>query len=167
MNLLKTLPPILLHSVMLALVTTALHAQTPSAAGADSLIDPKDALVGIPRDVLRDLKPGSAKTAAAIAIADKQARNNITEKLGSFQFKVKKTEPLNGAYAITSVSDEVRVGGTQIPFEYTVMLDPSQNSLVGKIKPGDKVKASGKAFASYLAGSKPILRLELYKAVLK
>ena len=154
-----------LQCALLLLMSWSAHAQN-APASVPALINPKDVFADIPREVMKDLKPGSAGLPAAFEQADKQIKASLKDKPGTFQIKVRKIEELKNGYAIVSVLDEVRIGGMTFPVEYTIMPDPSQNALVAKLKPGNRIKASGNVYAMLLYPRQPMLRLEMYQAVL-
>jgi hypothetical protein len=141
--------------------------QTSNTPTPPSVIDPKSALDGLPKEVFRDLKKDSSKNSPALKLADEKAKANLEGKTGTIEFKVKYTGEQAGMQTFSSPEDEIRIGGMAFNLELHVLLDPSQKAAADKIKVGSRLKASGKMYAYVMSGgTKPVLKIEFAKAVL-
>jgi hypothetical protein len=93
-----------------------LHGQEPKKEATPSAItDPTDALKGISRDVMGDLRPGSRNMVEAAGKASMVTAKNAEGKTGTFKFNVTTIEqfqrpeaPDVTLYRIRSMPDTVR-----------------------------------------------------------
>ncbi|MEN3940181.1 hypothetical protein WJU23_02725 [Prosthecobacter sp. SYSU 5D2] len=136
--------------------------QTPAAAE----MNPKIALEGMPRDLLRRLKEPSADYNSVIEEADKFVKGNVHQKTATLSFKIKEVDTSTNHITLISALDEERISGTPFVVGYTIMLNQDQKSLADKFKRGSRVTATCAIFCHISRNySKPKLVIEGYKPV--
>lgn len=122
------------------------------AADAASPLDPKKILEAIPNDLLKDIASNTNKRKEAVDAASQKLQDSYREQTVTVRFSIRSTNKSNGRYSAFAESERVRVAGTNFTVSQSVFLDESENTKGAKLKPGDKITATGKAFVS-LSGS--------------
>ncbi|WP_146848501.1 hypothetical protein [Brevifollis gellanilyticus] len=110
-------------------------------------------LESIPKDLLKDISGNAAKRKEAIDAAEQKLQDKYRDQTGTLSFRVRNTNKSNGRYYAYGETDRVRVSGTNFTVSYTIYLDESENEKGAKIKTGDKITASGRAFVSLYGSS--------------
>ena len=110
------------------------------------ILSPKGLLGILPRDIPRDIQPGSRNRDEAL----KEASARLDQYLKGRSVKVvvevseiRSEVPLR----ISSAPDKVRVGGADIWFSISVSFPEGANG--GKLKKGNKITVEGMAFATF------------------
>jgi hypothetical protein len=150
-----------------------LHGQEPKKEAVPSAItDPTDALKGISRDVMGDLRPGSRNMVEAAGKASMQTAKNAEGKTGTFKFNITTIEqfqrpeaPDVTLYRIRSMPDTVRESGVALGVYLLAVGDKSENEKLAKLKVGSKVTFSGKiSNAEILGRQRAELHIDLMDA---
>lgn len=164
----------------LVLLTLAFGPSVSSPAAEETKaavmeLKPADALKGIPRDVLGDLRPGSRKLVDAAAKASQVVATNIENKTVTMKFTVSGIEkfqrpdaPTINRYRVRSNPDTEREGGTTFYVNVMVVPDVSDDEKVAKLKKGDKVTFTGRVSNGEItAAGSVVLHIDLMDAKLK
>jgi hypothetical protein len=134
--------------------TSTAKKETPKSAEATKggdITDPKVALADIPRDVMKDIRPGNREAIDAVGKATAQVRKNVEGKPGKFtmtvtaleKFQRKDTPDVNRT-RIRSNNSMVREGGATFRvYLLATVADDAEKEKLAKIKPGGKVTVSG------------------------
>lgn len=150
--------------VCLALSLSCLSAQ--EAAGA--IKEPLAVLEGLPREVLKDLRPGASKMREAAGEASKKAAES-EGKQASFKIVIGNVDPFQAAeaptvtrYKIGARVETERVSGIPISLHILAVLDIEQHPKVAKLKKGDKITITGRiGNAEVLARTQAELHLDV------
>ena len=127
----------------LVVLATFLNFVNVSAAQGSEDLDPKKILESIPKDLLKDISGNPAKRKEAIDAASRKLQEKFREQNGSLSFRVVETNKSNGRYSASAEHERVRIAGTNYEVIYQVYFDESENARTAKIKPGEKITASG------------------------
>lgn len=127
---------------------TSISLVNVQAADAQGELDPKTILEAIPKELLKDISGNPAKRKEAIDAASQKLQEKYRDKAGSLSFRVRNTNKSNGRYYAHAEQERVRVSGTNFIVYFNINLDESENEKAAKIKPGDKITASGKTYVS-------------------
>ncbi|MBV6499886.1 MAG: hypothetical protein CJBNEKGG_02350 [Prosthecobacter sp.] len=127
---------------------------TVHAADAPGELDPKKILEAIPKELLKDISGNPAKRKEAIDAASQKLQEKYRDQASSLTIRVRNTNKSNGRYYAHAEQERVRVSGTNFTVHFNINLDESENEKAARIKPGDKITASGRAYVSlYGSGS--------------
>lgn len=140
MKAVVTLPLVVLG---LSLSSSEIH-----AADASGTLEAKKILESLPKDLLKDIAGNTNQRKEAIDAASQKLQANYREQTATVRFSIRSTNKSNGRYSAFAESERVRVAGTNFTVSCSVFLDESENEKGAKLKPGDKITASGKAFVS-------------------
>lgn len=155
--------------LLLAVLGMLISPVSAHAADTPGELDPKKILEGIPKELLKDISGNPAKRKEAVDAASQKLQEKYRDQASSLTFRVRNTNKSNGRYYAHAEEERVRVSGTNFTVHFNINLDESENEKAAKIKPGDKITASGKAFVSlYGSGSNyTSLTINLNEAKLK
>lgn len=163
-----------LHHLILAVGCIAI----PASAGAPIkgvITKPQDLLVGLPREVMLGLLPGSSSMLDACGKAAITVGSNAEGRLGSFKITVRGIDPFQLSddpgtkrYRLHAVVELMRVAGVSIQQEIMAVPDVTENAKLAKLTPGSKVTVIGKiSHAELLARTNAELHIDLMDAKLK
>ncbi|HYF38012.1 MAG TPA: hypothetical protein VD994_22105 [Prosthecobacter sp.] len=140
-----------LTALFLTLALTALTTHAAEPAKPAALFNPADALAGLPRDVVQDLRPGSRKLTDAAAKAAQVVAKNVEGKMATVKFDILSIEKFQrpdtldiDRYRIKAETDKIRSAGATFEYLLMIIADPSENEKIAKLKKGDKVTFTGK-----------------------
>jgi hypothetical protein len=140
--------------LLLAVLGMLVSPVTAPAADAPGELDPKKILEAIPKELLKDISGNPAKRKEAIDAASQKLQEKYRDQAATIAIRVRNTNKSNGRYYAHAEQERVRVSGTNFTVYFNINLDESENEKAAKIKPGDKITASGKAYVSlYGSGS--------------
>lgn len=129
---------------------TSVFAAEPPKPGGDAITDPKQALAGIPRDVLQDMRPGSRKADDAAVKATEIVRKNVEGKTATFKMTVntvekfqKKDAPDVTRIRLKSTNETIRDSGAAFTVFLMAVPDVTEESKLSKITKGSKVTVTG------------------------
>lgn len=134
--------------LLLAVLAMLVSPVTAPAADAPGELDPKKILEAIPKELLKDIAGNAAKRKEAIDAASQKLVEKYRDQTGSRTIRVRNTDKSNGRYYAYAVRERVRVSGTNFNVFFNINLNESENEKAAKIKPGDKITASGRTFVS-------------------
>jgi hypothetical protein len=125
--------------------------KSAEAAKGGDITDPKLALADIPRDAMKDLRPGSRGAEAAAVKATAQVRKNVEGKTGKFEIMVTRMEKLQrkdtpdvNRTRLLSTNGTLREGGTTFKVIITgTLVDSDEKEKLPRIKEGSKVTITG------------------------
>jgi hypothetical protein len=126
-------------------------AKSEETSKGSEITDPKDALAEIPRDVLKDLRPGNREAIDAVGKATAQVRKNVEKKAAKFTMTVtalekfqRKDTPEVNRTRIKSTNTTVREGGATFRvYILATVADDAEKEKLAKIKEGGRVTVSG------------------------
>jgi hypothetical protein len=139
--------------LLLAVLGMLVSPMTAPAADAPGELDPKKILEAIPKELLKDISGNPAKRKEAIDAASQKLQEKYRDQSGSITIRVRNTSKSNGRYYAHAEQERVRVSGTNFTVNFNINLVESENEKAAKIKPGDKITASGKAYVSLYGNS--------------
>ncbi len=130
-------------------LTSAFAADAPKPGG-DAVTEPKQALAGIPRDVLQDMRPGSRKADDAAVKATEVVRKNVEGKTATFKMTVgsvekfqKKDAPDVTRIRLKSTNEVIRDSGAAFTVFLMVVPDVTEEAKLAKITKGSKIIVTG------------------------
>ncbi len=134
-----------------ALGSFAIAAEPASGSKGGAVTDPKDALAGIPREVMQGLRYGSRDGDSAAAKATAQTRKNLEGKEGSFKMTVqaveqfqRKDSPDVTRTRLRQSNESVREGGVTFDVYLVAIVDESEKAKLAKIQRGSRITVTGK-----------------------
>lgn len=142
------------------------------ASGKD-FTKPDDVLDGVSKEVLKELrqwKKGTPFPADVVKQADEQMQNHCKGKTGTFRFVVDSVETNEqGTIELSSKAVNERAQGMIMSVTYIVLLAAEEKEKASRIKPGDRIVATGTPWGALTGSSTGVFRLSfcLDKAVLK
>jgi len=163
-----------LFSLLTALLLLG-HGLTQAAEPAGDITEPEQALVGLSREVLQDLRPGSRQIEEAAAKATAAVRKAVEGKNATLKFTVRDVEkfqrketPDVSRFRVRAVIDRVRESGVSMEVYLLAVPDVSENEKMAKVTRGSKVTFTGKiSNAEILARKATELHIDLMDAKLK
>ncbi len=143
------------HRFSLTLLLSLSLALGFSAAAEDAskgtITNPADALAGIPRDVLKDLRPGSKTQSDACTKATAVTRKNVEGKTGTFKMTLKSVDKFQAREApdvtrfkLVGVVTKVRESGVMFDVHLMAVPDVTEEAKIAKLSAGSKVTVTGK-----------------------
>jgi hypothetical protein len=139
--------PLKLFVVLTLASLPCLQAQVPAPV---AFTDPAAVLAGVPREVFRDLRPGSDKMMEAAGQASKKAAES-EGKQATFKITIGTVDPFQAAeaptvtrYKIISRVESIRVSGASLNVHILAVLSVEEHSKVAKLKRGDKITITGR-----------------------
>lgn len=126
---------------------------TVHAADAPGELDPKKILEAIPKELLKDISGNPARRKEAIDAASQKLQEKYRDQTGTLTFRVRNTNKSNGRYYAYAEQERVRVSGTNFSVSHHIYFNEGENEKAAKIKPGDKITASGRSFVSLYGSS--------------
>lgn len=156
-------------ALFLAVSGMLLSLVTAHAADAPGELDPKKILEAIPKELLKDISGNPAKRKEAIDAASQKLAEKYRDQAGSLTIRVRNTTKSDGRYSAHAEQEGVRVSGTHFTVHFNISLNEGENEKAAKIKPGNKITASGKTHVSLYGGSSnyTFLMIDLNDARLK
>jgi hypothetical protein len=140
-----------LLSFLVLLCGRDLSAAEPAPAEKAGITDVKQALAGIPRDVMQDLRYGSRTMEEAANKATAVVGKNVEGKTASLKMTVqfvekfqRKDTPDVTRIRLRQSNDTVREGGVTFTIFLMAVLDESEKEKAAKIDKGSKVTITGK-----------------------
>jgi hypothetical protein len=121
---------------------------TVRGADPSGSLDPKEVLESIPKDLLKDISGNATKRKESIDAAEQKLREKYRDQTGTLSFRVRNTNKSNGRYYAYAEMERVRASGTNFSVSFSIHFSESENEKAAKIKPGDKITATGRAFVS-------------------
>lgn len=143
-----------------------------SAPAADEVSSLEEAMKGISRDVMRDLKRldhGEGNATALLKKADEEMEAYCKDKTGTLRITVATME-INGQGNLELWSNNVyeTFNGIKANVQYCIILDSSEKDKAAKIKVGSRVTAIGKPWATIWSQSKSFrMNFCIHEATLK
>ena len=164
-----------LATLVLSLGLSVSFAAAPAKTAEGEITDPKQVLVGIPRDVFQDLRPGSRKMDEAAAKANEQVRKNVEGKSATFKMTVnmiekfqKKEAPDVTRTRLKATIENIRESGVPIVVYLVSIPDVSEDPKLPKITKGSKITVSGKiSNGEVLAKKSAELHIDVMDAKIK
>ncbi len=162
------------HFLLLALACMVLPA-SGDAVIKGVITKPSDLLVGVPREVMLGMLPGSSTMQDACGKATVTVAANAQDKLGSFKITVRGIDPFQLSHApeerryrVHAVVDPMRVAGVNMQMEIMAVPDVADHAKVAKLVPGSRVTVTGKiSHAEVLGRANAELHIDLMNAKLK
>ena len=148
---------------------------SPTSAGAPIkgvITKPGDLLVGIPRDVMIGLLPGSRTMQEACGKAAITVAANAEDRVGDFKVTVRSIDPFQPSddagttrYRLHAMVEVIRVGGVNLKQEIMAVHDVTERAKLAKLGPGSKVTVTGKiSHAEILGRTNAELHIDLVDA---
>ncbi len=123
-----------------------------SPLSAKDITRPEEMMEGVDKNVLKELRAnrnGDEPSNDALKKADEQLQAYGGGKTGSFRIRVTGVETDDkGTLLLVSSSAREQVSGLSMEVTHTILLDPSQKEKAGRIKPGDRITATGTPWAA-------------------
>ena len=142
------------HRFSLALLLSLAFGLSFSAVAEDaskSITNPADALAGIPRDVLKDLRPGSKTQSDACTKATAITRKNVEGKTAIFKMTLKSVDKFQAREApdvtrfrLVGVVTKVRESGVMFDVHLMAVPDVTEEAKIAKLTAGSKITVTGK-----------------------
>ncbi len=131
-------------------VTLGLSLCLSTVRGADpsGSLDPKEVLESIPKDLLKQISGNATQRKEAIDAAEQKLREKYRDQTGTLTLRVRNTNKSNGRYYAYSDQERVRLSGTNFSVGFSIYFSEGENEKAAKLKPGDKITASGRIFAN-------------------
>jgi hypothetical protein len=152
---------------LLGVLVLMLSMHSLPAADASDLLEPKQVLEMLPKDLLKEMSSKSAKGTEAIGEGSKKLASIYDGKTGTLSFKLTRIVQYQGHNNAFSEVERVRVGGTEFQINFAVYLQASENEKAAKLRAGSKITASGDLQAQITRNGGQILWLSVRNATLK
>lgn len=141
-----------LLALVLGISLPATAQTAPKGGAAPGVITtPAELLAGLPREVIKDLRPGSRDILDATAKATTAIRKNIEGKTASFKMTLRsvekfqrREEPDVTRYRLLGTITKLREAGIMFDVHLMSVPEASENAKLEKLGPGSKVTVTGK-----------------------
>lgn len=140
-------------ALVLVVLGMSLSLSTVCAADAPGGMDAKKILETIPKELLKDISGNAIKRKEAIDAADQKLEDKYRDQAGTLSLRICGTNKSNGRYYAFTDSERVRVSGTNFSVSYHIIFSEGESVKAAKLKPGDRITASGKTFVSLFGSS--------------
>jgi len=141
------------HRFSLALLLSLALSLGISATAEDAsknIANPADVLTGIPRDVLKDLRPGTKAMSDACTKATAAIRKNVEGKTASFKMTLKSVNKFQAReapdvtrYKLVGVVSKMRESGVMFDVHLMAVPDVSEEAKIAKLSAGSKITVTG------------------------
>ena len=162
------------HRYLIACVAIFSTLNTSLRADERGLTDLKQLFVGIPKQTMQDLRPGSRQMEEAAAKANASVRQAWDKRTATLKMTVEFVEPFQfkAEPNVTRVrlrcdGDTVREDGVNLKLFLVAIPALSQNAKLAKIKKGSKITFTGKITNVEIAARKvPELHMDVSDVIL-
>lgn len=136
--------------VFLGIQASSIGQEAEKKPVSNTLKDPVVLLDAVPKELMKDMRPGSRGMQEAIAkaspmISDK-ARDLPCELEGLVSQVDKRFEPGTTTmmgYSVMTRSEKIRAGGATFYSYYNILFDKGESEKVAKLRRGEKIKIAG------------------------